>query len=1219
MELKKAVQVDNRFQKSVNLFLDLDNPDKVSGYIPTLSSLEILRQYVTNIAEQTHNRADLLIGPYGKGKSHLILLLMQLFRKNPPDQVWDALERIAQVDEAMASYVRGVIDRTRPLLPVLVDAGEESLDQSFAKALYRALEREGLQEITPDTYYSKAVDKIAEWKKDFPGTYEQLSGWLGERSTTVSQLVKQLKKLDAEALHIFMEAYPLLTAGSIFEPMLVTKARELYQSVNDTLCREYGYGGIYIIFDEFSKYIEGYQGDGFAADMKVIQDICELADKSSLEQQLHITLIAHKSIREYGKTLSKERINAFRGVEGRLKEILFVVSAKNNYELIRLAVHKQIPAFEAVYALSSYRRLVEDSYHLPCFEELFRKEDYEEIVGYGCYPLVPAATYLLLRISERIAQNERTIFTFIAGNQKYSLRGYIGAANHKLEDYIGADLVYDYFDKLLMESDHSSLIHNEWLKADYALGRVKNRKARKVIKTLALIQMVQQREQLPANDMGIRLAAGLSVEDYEEAKEQLLKDEILLYRYALGTYAFKNNVGVDVEKEIVTIMNRSFQNLNLAESIRNVSELDYILPKRYNQLFSMTRFYQYEYMGAEQFLALPSAELLFHNASDNVLGTSEFADGKILAILRMPEEDSVSEADEETAAIQAKLQQLADARIIVLYPAKARYYGMLLRRLTAVKSMLLDEQFIADNVVLEQELQLYEEDLTNEINVLLEQDYMMGKERCQVFHCSMDRPVTMTDQAAFNVFLSEVLADYYGSTPKVNNESINREHISAQIRKARDKVLMRILQRESCEDYQRGTAPDATIYRAVMVRTGIADGQITPEVQQVFDRIYEFVEASSYGRQSFAALYQTLQGEPYGVRRGVIPIFLAKVFAELMDMPVIYANGKELSLDGNVLNNINVNPMEYELYVEVATLQKEQYLTELEQLFTGHTDADEARKGNRLEQLVVKIQRWYRSLPQCVRIADYGQLEDRGYELHFGEAECRLVRLWNRKLQKFELNARDFLFVDIPAAVNVDVTTGDVTECVTILTAVKNGMDSLLARMKQEALQVTKTIFGGREEDNVNNCLKDWYNRQSEQAKSYLHNTQISGFMNYVEHLNTHDEEQIISKLSKIAMDMYVEDWSAESFVQYKEAMQAIRLEIEGIRDADIHDREGQHSIEFTNSQGQRIKKYFQAEEDSTSYFLKNAMEEAMDEFGETLEVNQKVSVLMSMLENLLS
>ena len=230
-----------------------------------------------------------------------------------------------------------------------------------------------------------------------------------------------------------------------------------------------------------------------------------------------------------------------------------------------------------------------------------------------------------------------------------------------------------------------------------------------------------------------------------------------------------------------------------------------------------------------------------------------------------------------------------------------------------------------------------------------------------------------------------------------------------------------------------------------------------------------------------------------------------------------------------------------------------------------------------------------------------------------------MIRLWNRKLQKFELNARDFLFVDIPETVMEDDTQGDIAMCVTNLTTVKNGMDNLLGEMKQEALRVTKTIFGGKEEDNINNCLKDWYSRQSEQAKNYLHNTQISSFMGYIEQMNTHDEEQIISKLSKIAIDVYVEDWNAESFTRYTETMQAIRLEVEGMMDADPVSTEGQHSVEFTNSRGQRIKKYFQTEEDSTSYFLKNAMEEAMDEFGETLEVNQKVNVLMSMLENLLS
>ena len=108
MELKQVVQVDSRFQKSVNLFLDLDNPDKAAGYIPTLSSLGVLRQYVTNIAEQTQNRANILIGPYGKGKSHLILLLLQLFRKNSSAKVDEVLERIAQVEEETAAYIRQV-------------------------------------------------------------------------------------------------------------------------------------------------------------------------------------------------------------------------------------------------------------------------------------------------------------------------------------------------------------------------------------------------------------------------------------------------------------------------------------------------------------------------------------------------------------------------------------------------------------------------------------------------------------------------------------------------------------------------------------------------------------------------------------------------------------------------------------------------------------------------------------------------------------------------------------------------------------------------------------------------------------------------------------------------------------------------------------------------------------------------------------------------------
>ena len=58
--------------------------------------------------------------------------------------------------------------------------------------------------------------------------------------------------------------------------------------------------------------------------MKVLQDMCELAYRGT-QGRMFITFVAHKSIKEYGAKLPEDMRNAFRGVEGRIKEVLFVV------------------------------------------------------------------------------------------------------------------------------------------------------------------------------------------------------------------------------------------------------------------------------------------------------------------------------------------------------------------------------------------------------------------------------------------------------------------------------------------------------------------------------------------------------------------------------------------------------------------------------------------------------------------------------------------------------------------------------------------------------------------------------------------------------------------------------------------------------------------------------------------------------------------------------
>ena len=50
MRLSDLVQIDSRFEKSVNLLLDLNDKQKVNAYIPTRSSVNLLKNYLGEVS-----------------------------------------------------------------------------------------------------------------------------------------------------------------------------------------------------------------------------------------------------------------------------------------------------------------------------------------------------------------------------------------------------------------------------------------------------------------------------------------------------------------------------------------------------------------------------------------------------------------------------------------------------------------------------------------------------------------------------------------------------------------------------------------------------------------------------------------------------------------------------------------------------------------------------------------------------------------------------------------------------------------------------------------------------------------------------------------------------------------------------------------------------------------------------------------------------------------
>lgn len=215
----------------------------------------------------------------------------------------------------------------------------------------------------------------------------------------------------------------------------------------------------------------------------------------------------------------------------------------------------------------------------------------------------------------------------------------------------------------------------------------------------------------------------------------------------------------------------------------------------------MTRYFQYEYMFSEEFFALENTRYLFDE---------KFSDGKIIV---MPEKEKP-----QTDEIQKQLDKLADKRILVLVSDQRFDKEELLLRYQAVMTLKGDKRFIEENEVLLQELELCVEDIRFEINIYLEEHYLPESGKVIVLQ-TQKKKEKCTTAAEFNQILSDVCREYYGYAPRVNHELLNIEHIGKQYLRARNQVIDKMLGHEDLSVYQKGTMPEAMVYRAAFVHT----------------------------------------------------------------------------------------------------------------------------------------------------------------------------------------------------------------------------------------------------------------------------------------------------------------------------------------------------------------------------------------------------------------
>lgn len=147
----------------------------------------------------------------------------------------------------------------------------------------------------------------------------QRAQFLSRISLPVDAFISELSDYNAAIYSEFEEVYPKLTSGSIFNPFVGFDVVELYESVVKSL-KQRGYLGIYVVYDEFSKFLESNITAASVSDTKMLQDFAEKCNRSG-ENELHLLLISHKEISNYIDQLPKAKVDGWRGVSERFRHI----------------------------------------------------------------------------------------------------------------------------------------------------------------------------------------------------------------------------------------------------------------------------------------------------------------------------------------------------------------------------------------------------------------------------------------------------------------------------------------------------------------------------------------------------------------------------------------------------------------------------------------------------------------------------------------------------------------------------------------------------------------------------------------------------------------------------------------------------------------------------------------------------------------------------------
>ena len=816
MNLKDFINIDTVYTRSINIERDSNSSEIVKAYIPTSRAVNTLYRISDTFDQKNIPRSWALIGPYGSGKSSFAVYLSHLLNNQVKEATGFAFDVLKNADSDLYNYFEEHTGNTKGYLSILITGAPEPLGKSFLKAMYESA--------------------IKYWQKR------------GRKPAVLNKIEHSLAQL------------------TVTTPKIIDLVEELRSNVERTG------KGILIVFDEFGKFLE-YEARHYGAnDIYLLQALSELAMKGEKTNLLLFTLM-HQGFEEYARGLGKTLRNEWSKIQGRFEVIPFLESTEQTIHIIGKAFINNFPNDKKTKIKLGFKKIVNvlaNENALPGALNVDKATD----LFYQCYPLHPITTLLLPVLCQKMAQNERTLFSYLGSKERFGLKDSMSRLE-ETDEWILPWEVYEYFIQNQSAVLTDPITHRRWAEVVTAIERLGDAspKAVEMLKTIGLLNIIGAQAGFKASKAIVDLCSS-NKNTAKLSIQCLLEKSVINFRKFSNEYRVWQGSDFDLE---LAVQNEIGQigRFDLSETIEDLKPLQPIVAHRHTIEKVALRYFIPCFVDINSYTQLIEKD-----------------EQQRLIFCLAESADEVKRAQEEV------VQYFSELDIVAICPN-----GDQLRQVVGEVQSL---HRVENN--------------SPELNTdpIAQKEF---KDRLSVAEASQDQALSSLLESPGASFwfwkedklniktkrdlqrqLSKTLDEIFTGSPIIKNELINREKPSAQASAARNKLVFAMLHHIDKKDLGIEKFPaEKGIYKSFLYATGLHKknkkgiwGLVAPEKDNQYDFypvwncIDDFLNETQNSPKSFAELNSTLVQPPYGMKLGVLPLLYLTVYLCYQDELAFY-------------------------------------------------------------------------------------------------------------------------------------------------------------------------------------------------------------------------------------------------------------------------------------------------------------------------------------------